>query len=296
MGPSENQLLDRASETLTTADVPSGQTGELVNYTFPRTRLKQCMEDSSKTPLLLVACGSFSPITYLHLRMFEMAADFAKYNSEFEVIGGYLSPVSDAYRKAGLVSAEHRIAMTKIAAEQSSKWLEVDPWEAIQKEYQPTAVVLDHFDYEINVVQQGIATKDGKRRPVKIVLLAGADLIQTMSTPGVWSQEDLNHILGKYGVFIVERAGTDIDDALATLTPWRHNIWVIQQLIQNDVSSTKIRLFLKREMSVRYLIPAPVINYIEEHGLYEDDGASSTTHERGKEVQANAAAETSTSG
>jgi nicotinamide mononucleotide adenylyltransferase len=50
---------------------------------------------------------------------------------------------------------------------------------------------------------------------------------------------------------------------------------VIQQLIQNDVSSTKIRLFLRREMSVQYLIPAPVIEYIEAHGLYEEDGASS---------------------
>lgn len=28
-------------------------------------------------------------------------------------------------------------------------------------------------------------------------------------------------------------------------------------------------------MSVQYLIPAPVIEYIEEHGLYEEDGASS---------------------
>lgn len=63
------------------------------------------MNDSSKTPLLLVACGSFSPITYLHLRMFEMAADYAKYNTDFEVIGGYLSPVSDAYRKAGMKPA-----------------------------------------------------------------------------------------------------------------------------------------------------------------------------------------------
>ena len=85
-------------------------------------------------------------------------------------------------------------------------------------------------------------------------------VILIQCTIGVWSQEDLNHILGRYGVFIVERTGTDIDDALAALTPWRQNIWVIQQLIQNDVSSTKIRLFLKREMSVRYLVPAPVIN------------------------------------
>lgn len=291
----EKQLAASRTETSTDGGMPNAPAGDLINYTFPKARLRQCMSDASRTPLLLVACGSFSPITYLHLRMFEMAADYAKYNSEFEVIGGYLSPVSDAYRKAGLANAEHRIAMARIATEQASKWLDVDPWEAIQKEYQPTAVVLDHFEHEINEVQRGIATRDGERKAVRIVLLAGADLIQTMSTPGVWSQKDLDHILGKYGVFIVERTGTDIDDALATLTPWRHNIWVIQQLIQNDVSSTKIRLFLKREMSVRYLVPAPVINYIEEHGLYEDDGASSSIHEKGKDVQAKRTTGTSTS-
>lgn len=78
------------------------------DYTFPELRLKRTMNDPEKTPLLLVACGSFSPITYLHLRMFEMAADHVRFSSDYELIGGYLSPVSDAYRKAGLASAEHR--------------------------------------------------------------------------------------------------------------------------------------------------------------------------------------------
>jgi nicotinamide mononucleotide adenylyltransferase len=78
------------------------------DYHFPETRLKRKMNDPEKTPLLLVACGSFSPITYLHLRMFEMAADYVRFNTDFELIGGYLSPVSDAYRKAGLASADHR--------------------------------------------------------------------------------------------------------------------------------------------------------------------------------------------
>ncbi|KAL8733689.1 MAG: hypothetical protein Q9181_003486 [Wetmoreana brouardii] len=295
MAPSQSNPTEQAPGDHAVEQMPNHPVGDLDNYTFPRSRLRQVMLDPSKTPLLLVACGSFSPITYLHLRMFEMAADYAKYNTDFEVMGGYLSPVSDAYRKAGLASADHRVAMTRIATEQSSRWLDVDPWEAIQKEYQPTAHVLDHFEHEINVVQGGVATRNGERKAVRIVLLAGADLIQTMSTPGVWSQEDLNHILGKYGVFIVERTGTDIDDALAALTPWRHNIWVIQQLIQNDVSSTKIRLFLKREMSVRYLVPAPVISYIEEHGLYEDDGASSSIHEKDKESKDKTEAEPSTS-
>jgi nicotinamide mononucleotide adenylyltransferase len=78
------------------------------DYTLPELRLKRKMNDPEKTPLLLVACGSFSPITYLHLRMFEMAADHVRFSSDYELIGGYLSPVSDAYRKAGLASAEHR--------------------------------------------------------------------------------------------------------------------------------------------------------------------------------------------
>lgn len=68
--------------------------------------------DGNKIPLVLIACGSFSPITYLHLRMFELGADFAKFNSDFEVMGGYFSPVSDAYKKAGLASAQHRCIYT----------------------------------------------------------------------------------------------------------------------------------------------------------------------------------------
>jgi nicotinamide mononucleotide adenylyltransferase len=43
----------------------------------------------------------------------------------------------------------------------------------------PTAKVLDHFSHEINVVLGGVEDVEGKRRPVRIALLAGADLIQT---------------------------------------------------------------------------------------------------------------------
>jgi len=109
--------LSLIPETSLPAPLPESQTNgqpdasianDMSTYAFPQTRLKRVMNDSSKTPLLLVACGSFSPITYLHLRMFEMAADYVKFNTDFEIIGGYLSPVSDAYRKAGLASAEHR--------------------------------------------------------------------------------------------------------------------------------------------------------------------------------------------
>jgi nicotinamide mononucleotide adenylyltransferase len=163
--------------------------------------------------------------------------------------------------------------MCELAVEDSG-WLMVDSWEAVQPEYMPTALVLDHFDHEINEVLGGAERPDGTRVPVKISLLAGADLVQTMSTPA-WSPDDLDHILRRYGAFIVERSGTDIDEALAHLQPYKDQIYVIQQLIQNDISSTKIRLFLRREMSVQYLLPTRVIEYIYEHGLYEDDGSLS---------------------
>lgn len=165
--------------------------------------------------------------------------------------------------------------MCNIAAEQTSSWLMVDPWEAFQS-YQRTAVVLDHFDYEINTRLGGVATASGERKTVRPMLLAGSDLIATMSEPGVWSEPDLEHILGRYGVLIIERAGADMDQAIDSLSRWRHNIHLVHQLIQNDVSSTKVRLFLRRGLSVRYLLPAPVVDYIEQNGLYTDDGPTAS--------------------
>lgn len=161
--------------------------------------------------------------------------------------------MSDAYKKKGLAPASHRIRMCELATEMSSKWLMVDSWEAASPTYIPTARVLDHFDYEINHVMGGIECADGTRKKAKIVLLAGADLIQTISTPDLWDARDVDHILGDYGVFVLERTGTELDSALASLKQWERNIHVIRQVITNDISSTKVRLLLKRDMSIDYL-------------------------------------------
>ena len=82
----------------------------------------------------------------------------------------------------------------------------------------------------------------------------------------------MDHILGRYGCLIVERAGSDVAQATEALARWRHNIHLIHQLIQNDVSSTKVRLFLRRGLSVRYLLPSQVVDYIEQNALYLGDG------------------------
>jgi nicotinamide mononucleotide adenylyltransferase len=167
-----------------TAGLGTADTMTLDSYTFPKERMKTVLSNPDKTPLVLVSCGSFSPPTNLHLRMFEEAADYCEFETNFEVVGGFFSPVGDAYKKAGLASAHHRINMTRIAVQDSSQWIGVDPWEPLHKEYLPTVKVLDHFDHELNDVLGGIQTPDGERRRIHVALLAGADLIQTMSTPG----------------------------------------------------------------------------------------------------------------
>ncbi|KAG8421625.1 Nicotinamide/nicotinic acid mononucleotide adenylyltransferase 1 [Metarhizium acridum] len=48
------------------------------------------------------------------------------------------------------------------------------------------------------------------------------------------------------------------------------NIQVIRQVVSNDISSTKVRLLLRRSMSIDYLIPDDVVNYMHEHNLYRE--------------------------
>jgi len=181
--------------------------------------------------------------------MFEMAADSVVESEKYEIMGGFFSPVSDSYLKPGLVAGRHRLRMCELACERTSNWLMVDAWEVLQPDYTPTAQVLDHFEEEINLKKGGVKTQSGESKRCKIMLLAGGDLITSMGEPGVWDDNDLQLILGKYGCLIVERTGSDVWGFLLShdiLYKNRKNIVVIKQLIYNDISSTKVRYYLPK--------------------------------------------------
>lgn len=49
------------------------------------------------------------------------------------------------------------------------------------------------------------------------------------------------------------------------------SIHVISHVIQNDISSTEVRLLCRQGMSIWDLVPDPVVSYIEKHCLYKPE-------------------------
>lgn len=186
-------------------------------------------------------------------------------SKNYQVIAGYMSPVCDAYRKPGLVSTEHRIKMCDLAVE-GSHWISTDRWEASQDDWTTTATVLMSFRRRLDIL--GLET-------VRIKLVAGADLIRSFSVPDLWAAEDSKLITGpSFGLVIIERSSADVTQYLlenSILFENRDNIVLAPQHITNDISSTKIRLFVRRHLSIRYLVPDAVVDYIQTNGLYLEE-------------------------
>ncbi|XP_048460684.1 nicotinamide/nicotinic acid mononucleotide adenylyltransferase 3 isoform X6 [Rhincodon typus] len=99
----------------------------------------------NRVPVALIACGSFNPITNMHMRMFELARDHLHQTGLYKVIKGIISPVNDKYGKKGLVAAKHRVAMVQRALE-TSDWITQDPWESQQEQWVETVMVLRYHE------------------------------------------------------------------------------------------------------------------------------------------------------
>ncbi|XXG44130.1 hypothetical protein AAC387_Pa01g4006 [Persea americana] len=218
--------------------------------------------------VVLVSTGSFNPPTYMHLRMFELARDAVK-SEGYCVIGGYLSPVNDAYKKKGLLSAEHRIQMCELAC-RSSSLIMVDPWEAKQSNYQRTLTVLERI--KSFLCEEGLVPRENlNAENLKVMLLCGSDVLESFSVPGVWIPEQVRAICRDYGVVCIRREGKDIEKIIAAddiLCENKSNIIVVDEMVPNQISSTRVRECIMRGQSVKYLMPDEGIDYINEQRLY----------------------------
>ncbi|XP_035886620.1 nicotinamide/nicotinic acid mononucleotide adenylyltransferase 3 isoform X3 [Phyllostomus discolor] len=145
----------------------------------------------SRIPVVLLACGSFNPITNMHLRLFEVARDHL-----------------------------HQTAAPELK------------------------------------------------------FLCGADVLKTFQTPNLWKDEHIQEIVEKFGLVCVGRAGHDPKAYIMgspILRRYQHNIHLVREPVQNEISATYIRSALGQGQSVKYLLPDAVIAYIKNHNLYSRD-------------------------
>ncbi|KAK8486053.1 hypothetical protein V6N13_016340 [Hibiscus sabdariffa] len=223
--------------------------------------------NGDKFYVVLVATGSFNPPTLMHLRMFELARDALNSNG-FCVIGGYMSPVNDAYKKRGLIAAEHRIEMCNLACE-SSDFIMVDPWEAKQSSFQRSLTVLNRVTSFLT--EGGLIRKES----LKVMLVCGSDLLQSFSIPGFWIPEQIKFqvraICKDYGVVCIRREGQDLEKIISgdeILNENRDYIKIVDELVPNQISSTRLRECISRGLSIKYLTIDEVIVYIGKQNLY----------------------------
>ncbi|XP_045539816.1 nicotinamide/nicotinic acid mononucleotide adenylyltransferase 3 isoform X2 [Papilio machaon] len=247
--------------------------------------------------VVLMACGSFSPPTYMHLRMFEIARDYMHNLGLGTIVGGIMSPVHDAYGKKDLVAAQHRISMLQLAL-RTSGWIKVSEWETQQSGWTRTKLSLQYhqdalnshlmgqevsdpppwlpddilnvnsIDEPDNLMEKLNGNSDGR---ITIKLLCGADLLESFATPGLWSDEDLETIVGKHGLVVVTRAGSDPGRFIYEsdmLYKHRKNVILVTNYIANEVSSTVIRRLVRRGESAKYLTDDAVLAYIRQNRLY----------------------------
>ncbi|XP_011023613.1 PREDICTED: nicotinamide mononucleotide adenylyltransferase-like isoform X1 [Populus euphratica] len=220
-------------------------------------------EENNKINVVLVATGSFNPPTFMHLRLFELARDTLQ-SEGYHVIAAYMSPVNDAYKKAGLISGEHRLQMCSLACE-SSDFVMVDQWEVNQSTYQRTLTILQRVKSSFT---NGMKMS---RESLKVMLVCGSDLLQSFSIPGFWNRDHVRTICSNYGVVCIRREGQVIkkivsDDEI--LNENKGNIRVTNDLVPNQISSTRVRECISRGLSIKYLTADGVIDYIREKGLY----------------------------
>lgn len=211
---------------------------------------------------VLLSCGSFNPITVMHLRMFEIAKYHLK-KKGITVSRGIISPTNDNYAiyKPSLSPAFHRLAMINLALRGvEGQWIICDDWETKQTEWIRTLPALKHYQ---------------TTHSQNIKLLCGADLIESFLVPNLWSDEHIGEILQSFGVVVIPREGSDIYKLLYKSSKsdifrkYIDQIDVIDEHTHINVSSTMVRDAVREGKPIDHLVHRDVAMYIRNNNLYK---------------------------
>ena len=209
--------------------------------------------------------GTFDPLHVAHLRLALEARE------ALGLAGVCLIPAgTPPLRAVPQCAAGHRLAMVECALA-GMPGFSVDPGEVLAAAGNPAP------SYTVATLERQ-RRQHGAQWP--LVLLLGADAFARLESWQRWRE-----LFGLVHIAVATRPGHDLkevgarDTALAAEFAARHGVAaylagapagriVPFAITALEISATAIRERLARGLSVRYLVPDPVLDYIESHQIY----------------------------
>ena len=188
--------------------------------------------------------GTFDPVHLGHLLLAESAADELALNSVLFI------PAGNPYLKAGLPvsSAEHRMTMVRAAVETNPRF-EVSDIEVCNPGPSYTIETLERLQAELSLETQ-------------VYLLLGLDSLSDMPR---WKSPE--RILERAQIVAYPRAGKHGPYHHCSVSVLGRTVSVLDGPLVG-ISGTEIRRRVSKGLSIKYLVPDGVIDYIQFSGLY----------------------------
>jgi nicotinate-nucleotide adenylyltransferase len=194
---------------------------------------------------IVVFGGAFNPPTNAHLSLAEQIVN------DYDIDKLLFMPVGDLYPKKDLIPAEFRVKMLEEVCKENEQF-EVSRIEVDSDKCLSTIETLE-------ILQSQYPNQE-------IWFVLGTD---NLSQFHCW--DNYEEILKKFKLLVLER-GEDkaftIIERHSVLKKYKHNIIIMNEEIRTNCSSTIVRKRLKEGKGIKYLVPMPVYQYIQTHGLY----------------------------
>jgi len=205
---------------------------------------------TSRTKVVLLGCGSFSPIHLMHVEMFEKVKEYLEKEEEMEVVGGWITASHDEYvsRKLGeeWVPIAHRFKMIELALQESS-WISLSQWEGTRERF-------SYFDVLLSI-HAGHLKQCFPGHKIQLMFICGADLAA--------NNGGLAYGVGEFPVVIVGRKNyTQYYQERVRTGRYEKGKFIFIEEELKDMSSTEIRKRVKEKGNLEEMMhPAAAAYY-----------------------------------
>ena len=194
--------------------------------------------------------GTFDPIHYGHL----IAANWAKESLTLEKVIFMPAGTPPHKLQNNVLDPIHRYKMVHIATKDNPS-------------FEVSSLEINRRGPSFTIDTAKELTEKYQDGDVQILFIVGADSIIELHT---W--KDYEELLDKYYFIAVSREGYEKQQFLQRIEEI-HSIYGKRiynvEIPSIGISSTQLRKRVKSNKSIRYLIPAPVEQYIKENNLYK---------------------------